>query len=185
MLKYVCAIVLSIGFAILPAAEGKPFYQYDFEPRKAKETQPGIWTLKDGVTWVKERRNSFLRVNHVSQTVITHPYVRIPLPQPKLRGANGLKLEYLLRYNDIQSGKEKWNDGRIMMHFLDKDFQKVGKSPRHPSMRGTKSEWEKQTQEFKFPAEAAYLEIMPALFFAAAGQIDIDNVQLRYCRIAE
>ena len=160
-------------------AELKPFYQCDFEPRTAQQQKPDGWGLPEAVTWGKEKGNAFLRISFVSSDKLTSAYNKIALPNVIAPEFNAVKLSYRVRFADIKRGAEQWFDGRIIMHFLDADGNKLKPSPGHPNFKGTSGGWQERETNFMIPDKATHLEFMPTLFRVKSGQLDLDDISMR------
>lgn len=90
----------------------------------------------------------------------------------------GYELRFRVRYTDLKPGKESWHDGRIIVDFKDSAGNKLKPGPQHPNFRGSSKGWETRSIEFAAPQGATKLEIMPALFAVAGGQLDLDDIVL-------
>ncbi len=94
-----------------------------------------------------------------------------------VRGKKALQLSLKARYNGIKAGAQPWFDGRIMMKFQDAEKKEMKGAP-SPNFRGTSTEWKEKTVRFVVPEGAAVLAVMPCMFNAAEGTLDLDDLAL-------
>ncbi|WP_186776531.1 glycoside hydrolase family 5 protein [Rubripirellula reticaptiva] len=134
--------------------------------------KPQDWPTPDGVTWLEEDGNHFLRFSaSIDKMLTVYREVRI---NPEYEA---LQLSFRVRVNSLQRGKANWHDGRIILDFKDADGNKL-KGATHPSFSGTTDGWTRRSVEMLVPKGAVKLEVMPAMFQAKSGSYDLDDVKL-------
>jgi len=144
----------------------------DFE--QAKEGWPAEWPKSEQAAYVEEAGNHFVRQTAAGPDKLVMLYKSVPLPT----GAAAFKLSFRVRWEGVKAGKEKWHDARIMIDFKDAAGKKLPGAPGHPNFKGSSKGWETRALGLVVPPGAAALEIMPTLFNAAAGWLDIDDLAL-------
>lgn len=167
----VCWAGLSVGVAAAAdIANG------DFESLDANGAPKG-WlpaNSAEASVQVEPDGNHFLRLHTVTPGKMVMVYRAIPLGPAD----RALELTLRVRYQDIKPGAKPWFDGRIIMNVLDADGKRLKPAPAPLYYRGTKADWQRVSRKFLVPEGAAQLELMPALFQAAAGTLDFDDLAL-------
>lgn len=140
---------------------------------RAAGVWPEGWPRPERAAYLEEGGNHFLRQTaEPDKMVMLYQSIRLP------KGAEAFKLTFRVRWEGVKVGKEKWFDARVIIDFKDADGQKLPGGPGHPNFKGTSKGWETRTLGLVVPPGAATLELMPALFNAAAGTLDIDDMEL-------
>jgi endoglucanase len=141
----------------------------DFEKVDANDW-PVDWPHAEGVTGEKEGESRFLRLrsSRPGQMVLVYRRADLPSPPPP-----ALEIRLRVRYSDIQPGEPMWHDGRVMAHFKSRAGRTLKPEPAVPEFRGSSDGWVDRSYFVPVPAGAAYLEIMPCLFQAAGGTLDL------------
>lgn len=147
---------------------------------EAKEGAPAGWPLHAQAAYLEEDGNHFVRQTAEAGKMIML-YRSVALP----KGAEAFKLSFRVRWEGVKPGKEKWFDARVIIDFKDAAGQKLPGGPGHPSFKGSSKGWETRTLGLVVPPGAATLEIMPTLFNAAAGALDIDDLSLEPIALEE
>ena len=146
-------------------------YVGGFSGLHAAETKPLLQTSSFNGTFVSEE-TKFLRLAADHGKMVSL-YAQIPVT-----GVKALQLTYRIRYTDVKRGDKPWFDARIMMNFKDAAGAGVNPGPPAPYYTGTSNGWRKETLKFAVPASAALLTVMPTMFNAAAGTLDIENLEI-------
>ena len=139
----------------------------DFETGDGK---PASWGVPSGASWESEAGNHFIRYTANGKMVMSYREVDV-------RGKKALQLTFKARYNGIKVGAQPWFDGRIMMKFQDGEKKELKGAPA-PNFRGTAAEWKEKTVRFAVPEGAVILALMPCMFNAAEGTLDLDDLSL-------
>jgi endoglucanase len=136
---------------------------------------PDDWPRPEGSTWGKEDDVRFIRLQSPKprQMVMMYRQVILPSPLPP-----ALEISLRVRYTDIKSGEQKWNDARVMGHFKNKAGKVLKPEPETPSFLGSTKEWVDRTYIVKVPAHSHMLELMPCLFNAESGTFDLALLQV-------
>ncbi len=140
---------------------------------EARDGKPAQWPLHERAAYLEEGGNHFVRQTADAGKMVML-YRSIALP----KGAEAFKLAFRVRWEGVKLGKEKWFDARVMIDFKDAAGEKLPGGPSHPNFKGSSKGWETRTLGLVVPPGAATLEIMPTLFNAAAGTLDIDDLSL-------
>jgi len=148
----------------------------DFSADTKTPGVPDDWgRLPDGVTRQEEDGVTFLRFeqSEPGKTLLIHRVLPLPSPLPP-----ALELRTKVRYQDIQPGSKQWFDGRIMANFKNDAGKTIKARYPAPAFRGTSKGWVERKVFFAVPEGATKLEIMPCLFQAKAGTLDIANIAI-------
>jgi endoglucanase len=137
---------------------------------KVDKGWPTDWPRLAGVTFEKEGNTPFLRLQSAKPGQMILIYRRADLPSPP---PAALEIRLRVRHSDIQSGKEKWHDSRVIAHFKNKAGRTLKPEPAVPTFRGSSTGWIERSYFVKVPVSASYFEIMPCLFQAGSGTLDV------------
>ncbi len=161
-------ILLATLAGVLPAGDAVPLISNgDFETGEGK---PAGWGLPAGATWENESGNHFIRYTANGKMVMSYREISV-------QGKKALQLTFKERHNGIKAGAQPWFDGRIMMKFQDAEKKELKGAP-SPNFRGTSTEWKEKTVRFVVPEGATILALMPCMFNAAEGTLDLDDLAL-------
>jgi hypothetical protein len=141
---------------------------------KSSGEWPDGWPRHEHAAYLSEDGNHFLRQTAAGPDKMVMFYQSLRLP----KDAEAFKLSFRVRCEGVKVGKEKWHDARVIIDFKDAAGNKLPGGPGHPSFKGTSKGWETRTLGLVVPSDAATLEIMPTLFNASAGTLDIDDIEL-------
>ena len=144
-----------------------------FEADANADHWPDGWSKNDAASWEEEAGNRFLRLRADGGKMVML-YRAVPVPA----GQTSLELHFRVRHTDIKPGEQSWHDGRIMLQFKNESGQQLKPTPSHPSFRGSSKGWIERSVRLTVPEGAATLEIMPAMFNAAGGTLDLDDLSL-------
>lgn len=147
-----------------------------FDQDKNGDQWPDGWAHPSGTSWEKEGDRHFLRLqsSKPGETVMIYRQIALPSPLPP-----GLEYRLTVRYADIKRGSKKWFDGRIMGNFKDAAGKTIKKhAPAAPVFVGSSKGWEERSVFMRVPANAKVLEIMPCLFQAQSGTLDIARFEI-------
>jgi hypothetical protein len=147
----------------------------NFEAAVGSPAWPEHWPRAEGASYEVEAGNHFLRLTPAKEGQMLTLYRAVDVkPEHK-----AFALSFRVRTTDLKRGKANWHDGRIILDFKSAAGDKLKHGPRHPNFSGTtKGGWIERTVEFSVPAGATKLEVMPALFQVASGQMDLDDLVL-------
>ncbi|MCP5543525.1 MAG: cellulase family glycosylhydrolase [Akkermansiaceae bacterium] len=147
-----------------------------FETDADANQWPDHWPHgKQGVSWEQEPGNRFLRLRSTSPGSMPMAYLEIRIPD----GTEALELSWKWRLHDVKPGTKPWFDARILMEFSDEARNKVDGSPSPPYGRGTSDGWLPKRSAFLVPEGATVLKVMPCLFQATSGTLDLDDLVIR------
>lgn len=147
----------------------------DFETDKDANGAPDGWpSAGPTIAWQNEGGNHYLRLQVAEPRKPAMVYRSLDLkPEDK-----AFEFSFRVRYDGIKPGAQPWFDGRIMVNFKDDQKKTVKGGPGHPNFRGSNAQWQQKTIRFTVPEGAKVLEIMPTLFQAEAGTLDLDDLRL-------
>lgn len=131
------------------------------------------WQMDGAAAIDREASNHFMRleVKEPGKAVMAYRLV-------KIAGTRALKLSFRARWTGVKRGQQPWFDARVMMEFKDADKQKIPGAPGAPYFTGSSDGWQRREVFMTVPDTATYLELMPSLFKAEAGTLDIDDLSL-------
>ncbi len=142
----------------------------DFSADSDGDQWPDHWGRAEGATWEAEAGHRFLRLRSLTPGQMVLVYRPLPLPSP---APQALEIRLRMRHADIEPGEKPWFDGRVIFHFKDAAGKVLQPDPDPVSVRGTSLEWVERKPLLKVPKGARLLEIMPSLFQAARGTLDL------------
>lgn len=137
----------------------------------AADDKPLLKTANFNGTFTSEE-TMFLRLTADPGKMVSL-YAQMPVA-----GIKALQLSYSIRYENVKRGEKPWYDARIMMNFKDSAGHEVKPGPPAPYYTGTSNGWRKETLKFAVPDSAALLTVMPTMFQAAAGVLDIEQLEI-------
>lgn len=129
-----------------------------------------------GMSWEKEDGRNFVRL--VSQ----EPEQRLMLYKtvPLKPGVKGIELRIRFRTDGVRYGQHEWFDARTIVHFLGADGQKVADSGGDFvfTHKPEKTGWIDRVKSYAVPEGATQVQLMPGLFKARAGTVDLSEIQV-------
>jgi hypothetical protein len=137
---------------------------------------PADWPEAEGVTWKKEQENAFLQFTQKipGKMLLLHRSVKIP------EGTKALRLSFRIRYDKIVPGEKPWFDAMLITHFLDATSggKQLEPSPDPLHFQGSSEGWKNHSVILPVPEAAQAIELIPCLFQARGGTMDIDDIFL-------
>lgn len=143
-------------------------------------TPDGKWSRdwggpKNNVSREEEEGNFFTRLTVGEPGKMVTLFREIPLPE----GVKALELQWRWRINGLEKGARRENDARLILAFRGADGKPLAARPAAPYFGSKNSSgWLEASTRFLVPKEAVSLELMPALFEAKAGTLDVDSFTL-------
>ncbi len=93
-------------------------------------------------------------------------------------GADALKMTWSWDVRNLKTGDKPWFDARVLFKFKDASGKEMKDSPGPVyTQRNTKG-WQARETSFLVPKEAVTLVVMPCLFMAKSGEMDMKDVKL-------
>ena len=136
---------------------------------------PTGWGHPKSGTWEQENGNHFLRLTSTQPGEMNMLYQMVKLPAD----CKALELDWRERVTGLKTGSKPWFDARVLVQFKDAGGKDVKGDP-SPAATGKDTKgWEPRKMQFLVPDGAASVVFMPALFQAAAGTFDLDDVELK------
>lgn len=114
-----------------------------------------------------------LTVKEPRSHVMVYRRMYLPKNPPK-----ALKVQLKVRYTDVRSGAQNWNDGRLIMNFKSSDGQTLQPTPHVPTFKGTSDGWQNVEYIIAVPEGAQYVELMPYFLQAQTGTMDFAAIQV-------
>jgi hypothetical protein len=108
-------------------------------------------------------------------------YREIGLPA----GTKGLDVMFRYRTKGVKAGAKPWFDARAIFHFLDSGRKELTPDPSPLVFAPDTKEWVEKSVKMLVPENAATLQLMPCLFQAAAGTLDLAEVRITVMDPAE
>ena len=174
-LALVLSAAVSLAFAAQDAkAPAGLLPNGDFEADTDDDGWPDGWPREQATRRQVEQGNHFLRIQPDKPGQMICVYRSLPV-QPDWKA---LELTFRVRHEGVKRGKELWHDARIILDFKDAAGGKLKPGPRHPNFTGTSDGWQTRTERFLVPEGAKTFELMPSMFGAAAGTLDVDDFRL-------
>ncbi len=133
----------------------------------------GQWPeAKNGVSYPVEDGNRFLRITQTEPGKHVMAYHAVATP----KGTAGVKMSFRVRWKDVEHGVNDWFDARIMMMFKDANHHDLAGAtpPESPNFKGS-GDWQTREMRFAIPEGTALLALMPSLFQAKSGVMDLDD----------
>lgn len=129
-----------------------------------------------GVQTLTEDGKPFIRLTSRSPGQV----IRVATTRPVSADDQALEVTFRARWAGIQPGRWSWSDGRMIIHpVVMPEGKRTGFLPPQPSFRGSSDGWQRQSSKFKVPRGVNTLELVIALEGAAAGQLDVADVEVR------
>ena len=158
-----------------PDTAGSLLSNGDFSKDSKTTGWPDDWAHPEGATWETEDGFCFLRLNSSKPGQMILVYREMKLPSPS---AAALEVRLRVRYTNIKRGKNAWFDGRIIAHFKDAAGKVLKPEPEAPSFIGSSKGWIDKSYILKVPSAASVLELMPTLFQAESGTLDLARIEI-------
>lgn len=171
------AFFIALGITVSAMAESPRslLSNGDFRADSKQAGWPDGWPHPTGSTWEKEGDVRFIRLTVQKPGEMQMLFRSIVLPSP---APAGVEIRLRARAVGIKPGKQAWFDGRLIAHFKDAGGRVLKPEPETPSFRGTSKGWVEKTYFAKVPAHARSLELMPCLFQAESGSLDIAQLDV-------
>jgi endoglucanase len=176
LLSFSCA-AFALALALPPRAGGADANALFANPGLEELDEAGTWPAGwpkggEAVTFHEEDGNRFLRITSGGVETMDMLYLRAAVPGD----ARTLALTVRVRHADVRSGRENWNDARIIVNALDDTGKKTDLGG--PRFLGTSGGWVQSATRLALPAGTVAVEMIPCLFHAESGTMDIDDVSL-------
>jgi len=146
----------------------------NFELAKKNPAWPDDWGKGAGISWETENGAHFLRLVQKEPGKLLMAYREMKIPA----GVKGLKITIRYRTAGVVHGAQNWMDSRAIFHFLDAARKPVKGDPRPIGFSTKASTWTEGTENVVIPDGAATLVLMPSLFMANAGTLDLAEVRV-------
>ena len=101
--------------------------------------------------------------------------VYTPVFLPK--GTAGAVITGEVKYDGVETGKQKWFDCRILTDFINSECKKVKGGPAIGGWKGS-SDWKEFRKHVRVPEEASGIALMPCLFNVKAGSMEVRKLSV-------
>ncbi|GAT35417.1 cellulase [Terrimicrobium sacchariphilum] len=156
-------------------ADGSLIANGNFEASKNNEWPDGWPHPKTGGSWPSEDGNHFLRLSSSTPGEMVMLYRELDLPA----GVKALELKWRWRVTGLKKGAVPWNDARILFKLKDAAGKDIPNPPGPVYSQKDTDGWVEKTTSFLVPENAVSLVLMPAVFQAQAGTLDIDDFSIK------
>lgn len=151
----------------------------DFETAAAGGGWPAGWGKPaDGMEWKTERDKHFVRLTSQRPGQMLTLHRTIPL-DPEVRG---IELAIRFRAAGVRFGEHEWLDARTIVHFLGADGSPLPNEGKNLDLVFTHkpeaTDWIERARFLEVPEGAVRLQLMPGLFMAAAGTVDLAEIRV-------
>jgi len=137
---------------------------------------PTEWPKNGNVTLESEGTAHYLHFTSPDSGTMVMLYRRVKLPNPL---PAGLELRVKVRFVDVKVGSKPWFDARIMSKFASDQGEHLPPDPPAPAFHGdSKGKWITKSLFFAVPKNAAFIDLMPALFRVSSGTFDLGECDL-------
>jgi hypothetical protein len=171
-------LAFTLGLAAFQASAAEPgaalIPNGNFEAL-TEATWPAGWAQPKGAAWLEEGGKHFVRLQaeKPGEMVMLFRQLTLPTPPPP-----ALEFRLRIRYADIKPGTKSWFDGRVIAHFKSATGRTLKPEPATPAFHGSSTGWVDRAYVVKVPVGARTLELMPCLFQAARGTLDIARCEV-------
>jgi endoglucanase len=172
--KLLAVLFLSTAVSMADAPKESLITNGDFSQEADKGGWPADWGRGDpGVSWQTGDDKPFLRFQSPEPGAMVKVFREIPLPA----GLKGIEITMRYRTKGVQPGAKPWQDARTIFHFLDAARKNI---PPEAAMvfASETSDWKTTSREILVPQGATTLQIMPCLFNAKAGTLDLAEIRV-------
>jgi endoglucanase len=146
-----------------------------FEDATENPSFPDDWGKPaPGITWESENGAHFLRLVQQTPGKLLMAYREMKIPA----GTKGIKITIRYRTSGIVAGKQNWMDARAIFHFLDASRKQLKGDPHIIGLSPKASGWTEGSVTAPVPDDATTLVLMPSLFMANAGTLDLAEVSV-------
>jgi hypothetical protein len=168
--------VLTPAPAAPPEDEGPSLLSNpDFSVATKNPNFPDDWGHPSaGITWESENGTHYLRLVQQTPGKLLMAYREMKIPD----GTTGLKITVRYRTAGVVHGKQNWMNSRAVFHFLDASRKPVKPDPGFLGLSTTAAAWTEGSIAIPVPPEAKTLVLMPALFMANAGTLDLGEIRV-------
>jgi len=146
----------------------------DFETDSKGKGWPDGWPKGAGMTWEVENGKHFLRLVSQSPGQMLTAYREVPL-DPSVKG---VEISIRHRTAGVKRGSDLWNDARAVFHFVGADKKPIPPEPKPIIFSALAKDWTEKSIRVLVPPGAVKLVLMPSLFKALSGTLDLAEVRV-------
>ncbi len=146
----------------------------NFELATADPTWPDNWMRGKGISWETENGKHFLRLVQQTPGTMLMAYREIDIPA----GTKALDISIKYRASGVVAGAQPWLDARAIFHFIDADRKQLSPDPGALIFAKDIADWTTLTEHTAVPDGATKMMLMPCLFQAQAGTLDLAEVRV-------
>jgi hypothetical protein len=156
------------------AATGSLLFNGDFEQDSKGAGWPDGWGKAPGISWEVENGKHFMRLVSQSPGQMLMLYQVVPLKA----SARGIEVSFRYRTAGVKCGAQPWFDARAILHFQNASGKQLEPDPGAIIFSQEAANWTDVKQRMVVPEGAVLLQMMPALFQAAAGTLDLSEIRI-------
>ena len=93
-------------------------------------------------------------------------------------GVKALKMSWQWQVTDLKTGEKPWFDARILYKLKDADGKELKNSPGPSYVQKDTKGWKEKSHSFLVPSNAVQLVVMPCLFMAKSGEMQMKDVKI-------
>jgi hypothetical protein len=147
----------------------------DFSQATKNPNWPDDWGHAiPGITYETENGAHYLHLVQQTPGKMLMAYREMKIPA----GTKGIKITIRYRTSGIVRGKQNYMDARAIFHYLDASRKQVKPEPRVIGFSTNAADWTEGSVSAVVPDGADILQLMPSLFMAQAGTLDLAEVKV-------
>jgi len=166
----------AVSPASAPVSQGASLLSNpDFSQVNKDPNFPDDWGhASPGLTMETENGAHYLHLVQQTPGKLLMAYREIKIPE----GVKGIQITIRYRTSGIVHGKQNWMDARAIFHFLNASRQQIKPEPKVIGFSPKSATWTEGSVTSPVPDGAVTLVLMPSLFMANAGTLDLAEVQV-------
>ena len=146
----------------------------DFSLSTKDPNWPDNWGKAAGISWETENGKHFLRLVSQKPGQMLMAYREMNIPA----GTKGIEITMRYRTAGVEHGTKSWFDARAIFHYLDDQHKNIKPEPKALVFSSKAADWTTNSERCVVPDGAVKLVLMPALFQAAAGTLDLAEIHV-------
>lgn len=105
---------------------------------------------------------------------LVNAYREYDLPE----GVKAIKMSWKWEVKNLKTGERPWFDARVLFKLKGADGKELKNAPGPSYVQTDTNGWQERTTAFLVPPEAVQLVVMPCLFMAKAGEMQMKDVKI-------
>ncbi len=163
--------------------DGSLILNGNFEASKSGEWPDAWGRSKSGSSWESEADNRFLRLSSTTPGEMVLLLREVDMPA----GIAAVEIRWRWRVTNLKRGRLPWNDARFLFKWMDGSGKEIsgGSGTTATYAQSDTKGWTDRVTRLLVPEGAVSLVLMPAVFQAASGTIDLDDISVKATDPAE